>query len=63
DFHYGDPIDVMDKNGHKLALGLVTYSANEARLILGCKSTDISDVLGYSRGDELIHRDDLVLQA
>lgn len=62
EFHYGDPIDVMDKNGHKLALGLITYSANEARLIIGCKSSDISDVLGYSRGDELIHRDDLVLQ-
>ncbi len=61
DFVYGDPVDVMDKSGHKLALGLVTYSANEARLILGCKSTDISDVLSYSRGDELIHRDDLVL--
>ncbi len=61
DFQHGDPVEVLDKNAQKLAVGLVTYSANEARLILGCKSTDISDVLGYSRGDELIHRDDLVL--
>jgi glutamate 5-kinase len=61
DFAHGDPVDVLDKNAQKLAVGLVTYSANEARLILGCKSTNISDVLGYSRGDELIHRDDLVL--
>lgn len=63
EFKHGDPIDVIDKEGHRLAMGLAGYSANEARLILGCKSTDISDVLGYSRGNELIHRDNLVLQA
>lgn len=61
DFVYGDPVDIMDKDGQKLALGLISYSANESRLILGCKSADIADVLGFSRGDELIHRDDLVL--
>lgn len=61
DFNYGDPVDIMDKDGQRLALGLISYSANESRLILGCKSADIADVLGFSRGDELIHRDDLVL--
>jgi glutamate 5-kinase len=63
DFKQGDPVDVMDKDGRKLAMGLVSYSAGETRLLIGCKSTDISDVLGYSRGDELNHRQDLVLQA
>lgn len=62
DFGHGDPIEVLDKENNKLALGLVTYSANEARHIIGHKSGDIADVLGYSRGDELIHRDNLVLQ-
>ncbi len=63
DFDSGDPIEVMDKNGQKLAIGLTTYNTNEARLILGHKSTDIADILGYYRGDELIHRSNLVLQA
>jgi glutamate 5-kinase len=63
EFKHGDPIEVLDKENHKLALGLASYSANEARLILGHKSGDIADVLGYSRGDELIHRDNLALQA
>lgn len=63
DFHQGDPVSIMNKDGEQLALGLVTYGANESRLILGCKSGDIADILGYSRGNELIHRDDLVLQA
>ncbi|HPD82442.1 MAG TPA: glutamate 5-kinase [Alphaproteobacteria bacterium] len=62
EFEHGDPVEIMDKNAHKLAMGLITYSANESRLILGHKSGDIADVLGYSRGDELIHRDNLVLQ-
>lgn len=61
-FDMGDAVSVRDKEGHTLAIGLMKYSANEARLILGCKSSDIADVLGYSRGDTLIHRDDLVLQ-
>ena len=61
DFNHGDPVEVQDKAGHKLAFGLMGYSANEARLILGCKSAEIAEVLGYSRSDELIHRDDLVL--
>lgn len=63
DFKFGDPVTVLDKEGASIAIGLMGYSAGESRMILGCKSTGISDVLGYSRGDELIHRDDLVLQA
>lgn len=62
-FQHGDPVEVLNKNNEKLAIGLASYSADEARHILGCKSTSIADVLGYSRGDELIHRDNLVLQA
>ncbi len=61
DFDYSDPVEIMDSEGHKLAIGLPSYSANEARHILGCKSTGISEVLGYSRGDELVHRDNFVL--
>lgn len=61
EFEHGDPIEILDKDAHKLAMGLASYSANEARLILGHKSGDIAEVLGYSRGDELIHRDNLVL--
>jgi len=61
DFEMGDAVNIRDKNGANIAIGLMNYSANEARLILGCKSADIPDVLGYSRGDTLIHRDDLVL--
>lgn len=62
EFLNGDPVDIQDKNGQKLGIGLVTYKSDEATRILGRKSNDIADILGYSRGDALIHRDDLVLQ-
>ena len=42
EFQHGDPVEIRDKDGKKRAFGLMAYSANEARLILGCKSSDIS---------------------
>lgn len=62
-FEHGDPVDVVNLAGKKLATGLVAYDNDEAALIIGQSSQDIADILGYSRGDELIHRDNLVLQA
>ena len=63
EYNYGDPIYVKDVEQNILAIGLSRYNANETRHILGKKSNEISDILGYSRGDVIIHRDDLVLQA
>ena len=60
-FKHGDPVDIIDKNGTKLALGLINYSANEARLILGVKSANIADILGFTRGNVLVHVQNLVL--
>ena len=61
DFSLGDPVEIIDKNGHRLASGLSGYSADEARIIIGKKSEQITELLGYARGNSFIHRDDLVL--
>jgi len=61
EFKHGDPVEIVDKEDHVLASGLVNYSADEARLILGVKSADIADILGFTRGNVLVHRDNLVL--
>lgn len=61
DFSHGDAVEILDIDNNRLAMGLVSYAADESRQILGCKSTDIGDILGFTRGDELIHRDNLVL--
>jgi len=44
-----------------VARGLIAYSAGGARRILGHKSREIEALLGYRGRDEMIHRDDLVL--
>ena len=44
-----------------LAKGLVAYDAEDALKIVGLRSHDIEQTLGYRGRDELIHRDDLVL--
>jgi len=61
-FEYGDPVQIEDIDHNVIAIGLSRYHANEARHVMGRKSTDIPEILGYSRGDVIVHRDDLVLQ-
>ncbi len=60
-FERGDAVIVRDKAGRRLGCGLSAYSAADARLILGHKTRDIEGLLGYRGRDEMIHRDDLVL--
>jgi glutamate 5-kinase len=60
-FGMGDPVAVIDARGSVLARGLVAYSSDEIRRIAKLPAREIRPVLGYSNGDEVIHRDDLVL--
>lgn len=60
-FELGDPVAVRDAHGRELARGLAAYGAAEARKIAGHKSDEIEALLGFSAGDEMIHRDDLVV--
>ena len=60
-FGIGDPVAFVDEEGRELARGLVAYAADEIRRIARRPAREISQVLGYSNGDEVVHRDDLVL--
>ncbi|HEX7007023.1 MAG TPA: glutamate 5-kinase [Alphaproteobacteria bacterium] len=60
-FKRGDAVVVRDQAGREVARGLSAYSAEDARLIIGHKSGEIADRLGYRGRDEMIHRDDLVV--
>ncbi|MCW9040063.1 MAG: glutamate 5-kinase, partial [Rhodospirillales bacterium] len=60
-FPPGSAVAVLDADGNEVARGISAYSSDEARKIMGRKSSDIETILGYRRKDELIHRDDLVL--
>jgi glutamate 5-kinase len=53
---------VVNGSGKVLARGLVAYSSEDARRIAGHKSGEIEALLGYRGRDEMIHRDDLVVE-
>jgi len=60
-FERGACIRVCDQDGTEFASGIVDYSSSEAERIMGHKSLEIEEILGYRYSDELIHRDNLVL--
>ena len=64
DFRRGDMIEVAlreDAGDSCIARGISQYSAADVRLIARRHSRDIEEILGYNYGENVIHRDDLVL--
>jgi len=59
-FDKGDCVEVRD-GAQVIAKGLVNYTAEEMRRIMGHSSADIESLLGYRDFSSLIHRDNLVI--
>jgi glutamate 5-kinase len=60
-FGIGESVSCLGPDGRELARGLVAYSSDDIERIKGQSTKQIAETLGYSNGDEVIHRDDLVL--
>jgi glutamate 5-kinase len=60
-FRVGDPVACVDSSGRAVARGLTAYASDAVERIAKRQTREIAQVLGYSNGDEVIHRDDLVL--
>jgi glutamate 5-kinase len=60
-FERGDTVRVVDDNGHEIARGIANYTSRDLARILRRRSDEIEAILGYHYGDEVIHRNDLVL--
>ncbi|MDA1302216.1 MAG: glutamate 5-kinase [Proteobacteria bacterium] len=60
-FTRGEVVSCIDESGFEVARGLVNYSAEETRLIMGRATSDIENILGFTNEEELIHRDNMVL--
>lgn len=61
EFNRGEIVSCLTVDGKEIARGLVNYSADEARKIIGKSSDRIEELLGYVDEQELIHRDNLIL--
>jgi glutamate 5-kinase len=60
-FDRGDTVRVTDPDGKEIARGLVNYNSSDLALIYGKQSTEIEAILGFAYGDEVIHRNNMVL--
>ncbi|MBN1643564.1 MAG: glutamate 5-kinase [Dehalococcoidales bacterium] len=60
-FQRGDIVAVYDPQGVKIGSGITNYSTAELESIKGAHSEDISSLLGYESGSEVIHRNNLVI--
>jgi len=61
DFEPGSMVRCMDASGREIARGVTCFSSDQIRMIMGRHSEEIESVLGTCPGEEVIHRDDLVI--
>ena len=60
-FDRGDAVQVEDGDGQVVGFGLTNYAAADVQRLRGVHSSAIQATLGYYHGDEVIHRDNLVI--
>jgi glutamate 5-kinase len=61
EFERGAILSVTAPDGRQIAHGLSNYDSKDLRRLCGVKSRRISEILGYSYGDAVIHRNNMVL--
>lgn len=60
-FRRGEVVACIDGDDIEIARGLVNYSSEECKRIIGKPSSEIATILGYDDDPELINRENLVL--
>ena len=60
-FKVGDAVSIVSESGTELARGLARYDAADVKLLAGGHSQQIAERIGNHAGDEVVHRDDIVL--
>ena len=61
EFDRGDAVRLCTLDGKEFAKGVTNYSSPELLRIIGRKTSEIETILGYKYGDEIVHRDNLVV--
>lgn len=61
-FERGDAVAIKAEKGEIIARGICAYNSADAAMIIGKKSHEIEEILGYSGRPALIHRDDMVVE-
>ena len=60
-FGRGDLVSIVNGNSVQVGLGITNYSVAEVAAIKGRHSRYIADILGVTYGDEVVHRNNMVI--
>jgi glutamate 5-kinase len=60
-FERGDIISILDSSQAQLACGITNYSSKSLAAIKGAHSDRIAELLGHHYGDEVVHRNNMVI--
>lgn len=61
EFQRGDIVAISEMIGARVACGITNYSSWEINIIKGVQSGHIEEKLGYEYGQEVVHRNNMVL--
>lgn len=60
-FEIGNTVSIVNHEGREIGRGLTHYSSEEIERIKGAHTADIAGILGHKDYDEVVHRNNLVL--
>lgn len=60
-FDRGDSVNILGPEGRTIGCGVANYSSADLERIKGCRSAEITQILGYNFGDEVFHRNNVVM--
>ena len=61
EFQRGDIVNIYEPNGARLGCGITNYSSSDIKVIKGAHSREITTLLSYDYGSEVVHRNNLVV--
>jgi len=61
EFRRGDIVSIVGPDRGQIACGITNYDSDEIDRIRQMQSTEINDTLGHHYGDEVVHRDNMVI--
>ena len=61
EFERGETVTIKNEKGREIAFGLANYDSESMKLLPGHHSIEIEDLLGFSYGNELVHRDNMLV--
>ncbi|MEA3221750.1 MAG: glutamate 5-kinase [Thermodesulfobacteriota bacterium] len=62
DFEAGDSVKILDTERNVIAIGLSNFSLREVIQIKGAKTKDIHHILGKETNEEIVHRNNMILE-